>query len=136
MRVVLLVPRCFSSHLLFIFLPPNVLPCYPHPNTHTPPPYQTHTHTPTHTHTHTPTHHTKHTHSPTHTHLTPTLFHLITKARSLFVPHPSNRCVYRMKNNPPTYQAYACCTFIKTLFFRGLTEKAKGHVRSGTSRRV
>lgn len=44
--------------------------------------------------------------------------HPITKPRSLFVPQPSNQCVYRMKNNC-RYQAYAYCTFMGTLIFRG-----------------
>lgn len=34
-------------------------------------------------------------------------FHPITKPRSLFVPQPSNRCVYRMKNNRTTKHIHA-----------------------------
>lgn len=32
----------------------------------------------------------------------------------------------------PRDQAYACCTFMETLIFRGKTEEARGHDRSGS----
>lgn len=44
---------------------------------------------------------------PPRSHLSAALLHPITKPRSLFVPQPSNRCVYRMKNNRATKHMHA-----------------------------